>query len=161
MAHNELRANFSRIQINPCDAKCHVYMKLDNIGKMLCKQHQAITWTKLVQVMAWCCKLFCFKFPPRFVPEGLTVNPHWFHWFRYWLGTEHPPSHYPNQWCLNYMEQQGNNESTTEQNIFLTLYMLNFSEGTQTYIHFVSLLHIDMTQVLKILQVREGPTYPI
>ena len=43
----------------------------------------------------------------------------------------------------------------------LNLYMLNFTEGTKTYfLHFMSFLHIDMTQVVEILsQVRQGPTY--
>ena len=43
----------------------------------------------------------------------------------------------------------------------LTLYVLNFSEGTQNiYLHFMSFLHIDMTQVVEILrQIRQGPTY--
>ena len=45
--------------------------------------------------------------------------------------------------------------------LILTFYVLNFSEGNiNIYLHFVSSLHIDMTQVLKILpQVRPGPTY--
>ena len=45
----------------------------------------------------------------------------------------------------------------------LTLYMLIFVGGNiNIYLHFVSLVYIDMTQVLKILpQVREGPTYSI
>ena len=43
----------------------------------------------------------------------------------------------------------------------LTLYVLNFADGNiSIYLHLISLLHIDMTQVLKILpQVRPGPTY--
>ena len=43
----------------------------------------------------------------------------------------------------------------------LTFYMLNFSEGAyNTYQHFMSFLHIDMTQVVEILpQTRQGPTY--
>ena len=37
-----------------------------------------------------------------------------------------------------------------------------FRGNINIYLHFVSFLHIDMTQVLKILpQVREGPTYSI
>ena len=41
----------------------------------------------------------------------------------------------------------------------LTLYVLNFSEGTwNIYLHFMSLFHIDTTQVAKILpQIRQGP----
>ena len=43
----------------------------------------------------------------------------------------------------------------------LTLYMLNFSEGTwNVYLHFMSFLHIDLTQVVEILpQIRQGPTH--
>ena len=42
----------------------------------------------------------------------------------------------------------------------LTLYVLNFWEGTYTYLHFVSFLHIDETQVVEILpQIRQEPTY--
>ena len=38
--------------------------------------------------------------------------------------------------------------------------MLNVSEGTKTYLHFVSFLHIDMTQVVEILpQVRQEIIY--
>ena len=45
--------------------------------------------------------------------------------------------------------------------IILTLCVLNFSEGTKTYIYILSLFHMDMTQVVEILpQVRQGPTYP-
>ena len=37
-----------------------------------------------------------------------------------------------------------------------------FRGNINIYLHFVSLIHIDMTQVLKILpRVREGPIYPI
>ena len=37
-----------------------------------------------------------------------------------------------------------------------TLYVLGFSEGTKTYLYFMSFLHIDMTQVAEILpQVRQ------
>ena len=47
----------------------------------------------------------------------------------------------------------------------LTLYVLNFAEGTfniNIYLHFMSLLHIDMTQVLKILpRVIGGQIYSI
>ena len=43
----------------------------------------------------------------------------------------------------------------------LILYVLNFFRGNITiYLHFMSLLHIDVTHVLKILpRVRPGPTY--
>ena len=43
----------------------------------------------------------------------------------------------------------------------LTLYMLNFSEETKNiYLHFISFLHIDMTQVVEILpQVGQERTY--
>ena len=43
----------------------------------------------------------------------------------------------------------------------LTLYVLSFIRGNiKIYLYFVSFLHIDMTQVPKILaQVRPGPTY--
>ena len=45
----------------------------------------------------------------------------------------------------------------------LTLDLLNLFRGNiNIYLHFISLLHTDMTQVLKILpQVRPGPTYSI
>ena len=45
----------------------------------------------------------------------------------------------------------------------LTLYVLFFfRENINIYLHFMSFLHIDLTQVLKTLpQVREGPTYSI
>ena len=45
--------------------------------------------------------------------------------------------------------------------LLLTLYMLSFFWGNiNIYLDFMSLLHIDMTQVLKIFpQVRPGPTY--
>ena len=43
---------------------------------------------------------------------------------------------------------------------WLTRYMLNFLEGTKTFIHIFSFLHIDMTQVVEILpQVRQELTY--
>ena len=43
----------------------------------------------------------------------------------------------------------------------LTICMLHFSEGTKTYLHFMSLLHINMTQVVEIIpHVRQGPNYP-
>ena len=49
-----------------------------------------------------------------------------------------------------------------------TQYIINplrakfFRGNINIYLHFMSFLHIDMTQVLKILpQVREGPTYSI
>ena len=47
--------------------------------------------------------------------------------------------------------------------VALTLFVQKFSEGTLTYIlHFMSLLHIDITQVPEILpHVRPGPTYSI
>ena len=32
-----------------------------------------------------------------------------------------------------------------------TIYMLNFSVGTKAYLHIMSFLHIDMTQVVEIL----------
>ena len=43
-----------------------------------------------------------------------------------------------------------------------TLYVLLFLRGNiNIYLHFMSFLHIDLTQVVKILsQVRQGPTYP-
>ena len=43
----------------------------------------------------------------------------------------------------------------------LTLYVLSFSRGNKNiYLHFLSFLNIDMTQVVEILpQVRQGPTY--
>ena len=42
----------------------------------------------------------------------------------------------------------------------LTLYMLNFEEGTKTYLHFMAFLHNDMTQVVEIPpQVKQGPSY--
>ena len=43
----------------------------------------------------------------------------------------------------------------------LTLYVLNFSEGTRNiYLHYMSFLHIDMTQVVEILpQIRQGPNH--
>ena len=42
----------------------------------------------------------------------------------------------------------------------LTLYVLNFAEGTKNiYLHLMSLLHIDMTHVLQILPpARQGST---
>ena len=45
--------------------------------------------------------------------------------------------------------------------IYVTLYMLNLSEGTwNIYLHFTSFHHIDMTQLIKILpQIRQEPTY--
>ena len=44
--------------------------------------------------------------------------------------------------------------------IFLTLYVLTFSEGAKTYLHFVSFLHIDTMQVVEILtQIRQEHTY--
>ena len=46
------------------------------------------------------------------------------------------------------------------QAIALTLSMLNFSEGTKTYIYILSFLHNDMTQVVEILpQVRKELKY--
>ena len=44
----------------------------------------------------------------------------------------------------------------------LILYVLNFCRGNiNIYLHFMSLLHIDMTQVLMIIpQVRPGSAYP-
>ena len=45
---------------------------------------------------------------------------------------------------------------------FNTLRAKLFRRNINIYLHFVSFLHIDMTQVLKILpQVRNGPTYSI
>ena len=47
-----------------------------------------------------------------------------------------------------------------EIKLTLTLYMLNFSEGTKTYIYILSFLHIYMTQVVEILpQARQELTY--
>ena len=45
--------------------------------------------------------------------------------------------------------------------IMLTLYVLNFFRGNiNIYLHSMSFLHIDMTQVVEILpQIRQGPTY--
>ena len=43
--------------------------------------------------------------------------------------------------------------------LFLTLYVLNFQQKQNMYLQFVSFLHIDMTQVVKILpHVRQGAT---
>ena len=49
----------------------------------------------------------------------------------------------------------------TVANIYLTLYLLNFfRENINMYLHFMSFLHIDMTEVVEILhQVRQGPIY--
>ena len=56
-------------------------------------------------------------------------------------------------WCLPHVSD-GNSGH-------LTLYVLKFFIGNiNIYLHFMSLLHINMTHVLKILpQVRPGPTY--
>ena len=55
------------------------------------------------------------------------------------------------------IDEQGTVLGTTK----LTLYVLNFSEGTKNlYLHFMSFLHIGMAEVVEILpQVRQGPTY--
>ena len=56
--------------------------------------------------------------------------------------------------------QQGQGVGRDPSEFSLTLYMLIFSGNKNIYLHFMSFLHIDMTQVVEILlQVRQELTY--
>ena len=68
--------------------------------------------------------------------------------------------------CLPFLpviipDLHGRDLGMTEGSLFLTLYVLNFSEGTwNMYLHFMSFHHIDVTQLVEILpQIRQEPTY--
>ena len=99
---------------------------------------QAITWTNVDQVA------IIHSFHPSYwrrVPSWC-----WNKWS--------PP------WHRSLIRLRRNSSPTTTGQELLTLSMLNFSEGTETYLHFMSFLHIDMIQEVEILsQERQGPTY--
>ena len=76
------------------------------------------------------------------------------HWFRLWLGADQATSHYLNQWWLDYRRIYA---SLGLSELINPLRAKFFRGNINIYLHFMSSLHIDLTQVLKILpQVREG-----
>ena len=136
----------------------------------------------LVQVMAWCRQATSHYlsqcWPSSMSPYGVT-KPQWvdnghqgdMSQFTCYHSPFHNPMQTPHS-CHQEAESQHSSEHNhssphtyfahehgPENKITcLTLYVLNFSRGNiNIYLHFVSLLHIDLTQVLKILpQVRPG-----
>ena len=100
------------------------------------------------------------------------------HWFRQWLDAGQVTHHYLNRWWLVYSRIYASlclNEldlSSTPQGYELMYIQkagqhsfnplcAKFCRGNKNiYLHFMSSLHIDMTQVVTLLpQVRPGPTY--
>ena len=64
-------------------------------------------------------------------------------------------------WEMEKSVRDGVDSRVMAAKLLLTHYVQNFSEGTKNiYLHFVSFLHVDMTQVVEILpQVRQGHTH--
>ena len=83
----------------------------------------------------------------------LTLNQQW---FNRWLGVVQATSHYLNQCWPKSMMVYG----ITRSQCVNPLHAKFFRRNKNIYLHFMSFLHIDMTQVVEILpQVRQGPTY--